>query len=139
VTSTVANQKGVAQVKFKTFYRILWSWITSAGIGVLITDIAKHQDTAKALNRVPNFFLLFLRVNCLPKVKCEDCGFWLFKDKRRNHAYIVSFSFAYRAVGTCLSDKKGEDTLGYTGGTQGHKMTRVGETLRWCKRFKPKS
>ena len=50
----------------------------------------------------------------------------------------MSFSFAYRNVGTCLSDEKGEDTSGYTGDARGHKMTRVGETLRWCKRFKPK-
>lgn len=73
------------------------------------------------------------------KVKCEDCRHWSDsgrKTKRRRAMFSLSYN--YVSVGSCMSDKCAEETLGYTGIASGHKMTRYGEILRYCKHYKPK-
>ena len=79
----------------------------------------------------------------MTKVKCEDCAHWMFSHEQlmRKGGYMFSFSFAYKKVkkGYCMCGKCGENTSGYTGITSGHKMTREGGKLRYCRFFKPKN
>lgn len=78
----------------------------------------------------------------MPKVKCEDCANWMFSHEQsmRKGNYMFSFSFAYKKVrkGHCMSDKCGEETSGYTAIESGHKMSREGSKLRYCRFFEPK-
>jgi len=78
----------------------------------------------------------------MSKVKCEDCAFWLFcyKKRRLKKGAMISLSFNYEevSVGVCTSGKCAAETSGYTGLSSGHKMNRIGETLRYCAFFNPK-
>ena len=72
--------------------------------------------------------------------KCEDCRWWVdAKRKGRDTRYMFSLSSTYtRKLGSCDNQKCSEETLGYTGLPQGHKMSRVGNIERYCKFFEPK-
>ena len=76
----------------------------------------------------------------MPKVKCENCRHWWDSGiKGRDTRYMFSLSSTYtRKLGECDNKKCAENTLGYTGMTQGHKMRRIGNIERYCEFFEPK-
>lgn len=71
------------------------------------------------------------------KVKCEDCEFWISTgEKKLPRGTMFSLSSFYnQTLGYCMSDECGQDTIGYTGDGRGHKMSRRGEILRYCRFF----
>lgn len=70
----------------------------------------------------------------MPKVKCLDCRHFT-KSSKGYTPKSYGFIRRTRPKGWCDNDEQLEETSGYTGMASGHKGSRLGDTLRWCKFF----